>query len=92
MSQSLVSLSINGLDSLLSTLFDLLLPRITILLCFLFLFLIVFKNFFTNPDVTENVKPQLAPIIPSGAPIAVANNAIEILPDNIDKTFNDLSK
>ena len=73
-------------------LFNLLLASITILLCFFFLFLIVFKNFFTNPDVIENVKPQLAPIIPAGAPITVANDAIEILPDNIDKTFNDLSK
>ena len=61
-------------------------------MCFFFLFLIVFKNFFTNPDVIENVKPQLAPIIPAGAPISVANDAIEMLPDNIDKTFNDLSK
>ena len=60
-------------------------------MCFFVLFLIVFKNFFTNPDVTENVKPQLAPIIPAGTPITVANNAIEILPDNIDKAFNDLS-
>ena len=61
-------------------------------MCFFFLFLIVFKNFFTNPDVIENVKPQLAPIIPAGAPITLANDAIEILPDNIGKIFNDLSK
>ena len=73
-------------------LFNLLLASITILLCFFFLFLIVFKNFFTNPDVIENVKPQLAPVIPAGAPVTLANDAIEILPDNIDKTFNDLSK
>ena len=73
-------------------LFDLLLASITILLRFFFSFPIVFKNFFTNPDVIENVKPQLAPIIPAGAPITVANDAIEMLPDNIDKTFNDLSK
>ena len=73
-------------------LFNLLLAKITILLCFFFLFLIVFKKLFTNPDVIENVKPQLAPIIPAGAPITVANDAIEILLDNIDKTFNDLSK
>ena len=59
---------------------------------FLFLFLIVFKNFFTNPDVIENVKPQLAQIILAGAPITVADDAKEMLPDNIDKTFNDLSK
>ena len=73
-------------------LFNLLLASITILLCFFFLFLIFFRKCFTNPDVTENVKPHLAPISPTGAPIRVANDAIEILPDNIDKTFNDLSK
>ena len=61
-------------------------------MCFFFLFLIVFKNFFTNPDVIENVKPQLAPIIPAGAPITVANDAIEMLPVVTDKTINDLSK
>ena len=72
--------------------FNLFLASITNLLCFFFLFLIVFKNVFTNPDVIENVRPQLAPIIPAGAPITLANDAIEILPDNIDKTFNDLSK
>ena len=62
------------------------------LLCVFFLFIIVFKNFFTNPDVIENVKPQLAPIIHAGAPITLANDAIEILPDNINNKFNDLSK
>ena len=45
-----------------------------------------------NPDVIEKLKLQLAPIIPAGAPVTLANDAIEILPDNIDKTFNDLSK
>ena len=54
-------------------LFNLLLASITILLCFFFLFLVVFKNVFTNPDVTENVRPQLAPTIPAGAPVTVAN-------------------
>ena len=74
-------------------LFNLLLASITILLCFFFfLFLIVFKNFFTNPDLIENVRPQRAPNFPAGTPITLANDAIEILPDNIDKTFNDLSK
>ena len=73
-------------------LFNLLLASITILLCFFFLFLIVFKNFFTNPEVIEKVEPQLAPIIPADAPITLVNDALEILPDNIDKTFNDLSK
>ena len=73
-------------------LFNLLLANITILLCFFFLFLIAFKNPFTNPDVTENLQLQLAPIIPAGTPILVANDATEILPDNIDEIFNDLSK
>ena len=59
---------------------------------FFFLFFVVFKNFFINPDVIENVRPQLAPIIPADAPITVANDAIEMLPANIDKAFNDLSK
>ena len=59
---------------------------------FLFKFLVVFKNFLINPDVTETVRPQLAQIIPAGAPVTVANDAVEMLPANIDKTFNDLSK
>ena len=61
-------------------------------MCFFFLFLIVFKNFFTNPDVIENVRPQLAPIIPAGAPITVANDAVEILLATTDKKINDLLK
>ena len=35
---------------------------------------------------------QLALIIPTGAPITVANNAIEMLPVTTNKTINDLSK
>ena len=73
-------------------LFNLFLASITILLCFFFLFLVVFKNFFINPEVIENVRPELAQIIPAGALITVANDAMEMLPPNIDKTFNDLSK
>ena len=73
-------------------LFNLLLASITILLCFFFLFLIVFKNFFINTKVIENVRPQLAPIIPAGAPIRATNGAIEILLDSEDKKVNDLLK
>ena len=62
------------------------------LLSFFFLFLIVFKNFFTNPVVTENARLQLALIIPTGALIAVANDATEMLPVATDKTINKLSK
>ena len=77
----------NSLDVSLSVLFNLHLASIAILMCFFLLFL-VFKNFFINPDVIENVKSHRAPIIPAGAPITVASDAIEMLPDNIDKTFN----
>ena len=73
-------------------LFNLLLANITILLCFFFLFLIVFKNFFINPDVIENVRPQLAPIISAGAPIRDTNDAIEMLLASTDKKINDLLK
>ena len=73
-------------------LFNLLLASITILLCLFILFLVVFNNFFTNPEVIENVRPQLTLFIPAGAPVTFANDTIEILPDNIDKTFDDLSK
>ena len=58
---------------------------------FFLLFLIVFKNFFTIPDVIENVRPQLAPIIHVVAPITAENDSIEMLSDNIDKTFKGLS-
>ena len=61
-------------------------------MCFFFLFIIVFKNLFTNPDIIEDAKLQLAPIIPAGTPRTLVNDAIKLLPDNIDETFNDLSK
>ena len=72
-------------------LFNLLLANITIFCVFSFYFLL-FLIFFTNSEVIENVRPQLPPVILAGAPITVANDAIEILPDNRDKKFNDLSK
>ena len=71
-------------------LFNLLLASI-ILLCFFFLFLVVFKNFFTNLIVIENARLQLVLIIPTGAPIMVANDVIEMLPVATDKTINGLS-
>ena len=51
-----------------------------------------FKSFFTNPVVIENAWLQLAHITPTGAPIAVANDAIDMLPVASDKTINYLSK
>ena len=59
---------------------------------FFFLFLVVFNNFFTIPVVIENRRLQIALVIPTGAPITVANDAIEVLPVVTYKTINDLSK
>ena len=87
-----VSLFVNASDVLLSMLFNLRLASITILLCFFFLFVIVYKKVFTNPGVIENARLQFALMIPTNAPIAVPNDTIEILPVATDKTINDLSK
>ena len=57
-------------------LFNLLLANITILLCFFFLFRVVFNNFFTISAEIENVRLKLTLAIPTGAP--VANDAIEM--------------
>ena len=73
-------------------LFNLLLVNITIFLCFFFLLLVVFNSFFTISVQIENARLKFALLIPTGAPIAVANDAIEILPVVTDKTINDLSK
>ena len=71
-------------------LFNLFLASLAIFFFFFFFsFLIAFKIFFTNPVVTENVRLKLALIVPTGAPIAVANDSIEMLPVATDKTVND---
>ena len=44
------------------------------------------------PVEIENARLKLALTIPTGAPIIVANDAIETLSVVIDKTINDLSK
>ena len=71
-------------------LFNLPLANITILLCFFLLFLVVFNSFFMIPVEIENERLKLA--IPTGAPIAVTNDVIEMLPVVTDETFNNLSK
>ena len=73
-------------------LFKLLLASVTIFLCFFFLFLVVFNSFFTIPVEIENARLKLVLTIPTGAPITVVNDAIEMLPVVIDKRINDLSK
>ena len=77
---------------IISVLFNLLLTIITVLLCFFFLFLVVFNSFFMIPVEIENVRLKLALAILTGAPIRVENDAIEMLPVVIDKSINDLSK
>ena len=59
---------------------------------FFFLLRVVFNSFFINPVEIENARLKLALTIPTGAPITVANELIEILPVVTDKTINDLSK
>ena len=59
---------------------------------FLFLFLVAFNNFFTSPVHNENARLKLAHVIPIGAPITVAKDAIETPPLVTDKTIKDLSK
>ena len=49
------------------------------------------NSFFEISIEIENVRLKLALTIPRGAPITVANDAIEILPVVTDKTINDLS-
>ena len=87
----LISLLITASDILLSMLFNLLLASITTLLYYFSLFLVVFDSFVAIPVVIKNARLQLALIIPTGAPVTVANDVIEMLPVITDKTINDLS-
>ena len=91
-SSLLISLFINALDILRSMLFDLFQAEITILLCFFFLFLVVFNRFFIIPVKIENARLKPALTIPTGAPRTVGNDTLEILPVVTDKTINNLSK
>ena len=59
---------------------------------FLFISCCFFKNFFIIPVKIENAVIKLVLAIPTGAPITVANDAIEMLPVVTDKTITDLSK
>ena len=70
-------------------LFNLLLAKITILLCFFFLFYVLSDSLFTNSVKIENARVTFALNIPTGAPTIVANDAIELLPLVTDKTIND---
>ena len=71
-------------------LFNLLLANITIFLCFLFLFYVVFNSLFTIPVKIKNARLKLALLVPTSAPITNANGAIEMQPVVTDKKINDL--
>ena len=73
-------------------LFTLLLANTTVLLCFFFLFHVIFNNFLTTPVEIENARLTLTLTIPSGAPITVAIDPIEMLPLGADITIKDLSQ
>ena len=71
-------------------LFNLLLASTTILSWFSFFFLVVFNSFFTSPVKIENARLKLTLTFSTGAPIRVANDAIQMLPVVADKTITDL--
>ena len=58
----------------------------------LFFLFLVSNNFFTSPVDNENVRLRFTLAIPTGVPITVANDAIEMLQLVADKTIKDLSK
>ena len=80
------------MNNLLSVLFNLLVANIAILLCFFFLFLVVFNNFYTIPVDNDNVRLKLALAIPTDVPITVANDAIEMLSLAVDKTIKNFNQ
>ena len=61
-------------------------------MCFFFLFLVVFNSFFIIPVEIENARLKVSLIIPTGAPITVADYVMEMLPVVTDKTNNELLK
>ena len=71
---------------------NLLLSRITKLLCFFFLFFVVFNRFLMIPVVIENAILKLALTILTGDQMAVVNDVIEMLPAVTDKAISDLPK
>ena len=59
-------------------LLSLLSANIRILSCFFFLFLVIFGNFLMIPVVIEKIKVKHVLAIPAGAPLALANEIIDI--------------
>ena len=72
-------------------LLSLLLARMRILSCFLFLFLVTLSNFLTIPVVKEKIKVKLALAIHTGAPTTFVNGKIDTPPVVALKTIKVLS-
>ena len=72
-------------------LFSLLLANIKILQCFFFLFLVIFSNVLAIPVIREKIRVKLAIAIPTGTPIILVNEIIDIPPLVVLKTIKTLS-
>ena len=73
-------MSFKALDINVSMLLSLLLVNIRILSCFFFLLLAIFSNFLTIPVIIKKIKVKLALAIPTGTPIILVNEIIDIPP------------
>ena len=83
--------SIYACDIEVTILFYFLLVGITILLCFFFLFPVIFNNFFVIPAVKENIKIKLPLAILAGAQITFVKEIIGIPPPVVDKAIKVLT-
>ena len=83
----LITESINAWDIKVSVLFNLLLDNITILIVFIFYFLLYSIIFFMIPVVNENIRLKIAFAIPAGAPVILVKEIIDIPPLVADKTI-----
>ena len=72
-------------------LLSLLLANIRTLLCFFFLFLVIFNKSLTIPVVREKNKVRLALAVPTGAPTTLVNQIIDTSLLVVLKTIKSLS-
>ena len=84
-------MSFNACDINVPMLLHLLLASISVSSCFFFFFIVVLSNFLMIPVVREKIKVKLALAIPTGAPIILVNEIIDIPPVVALKTINILS-
>ena len=86
-----MSMSFNACDVIALILLYLLLATISTWPCFFFFFIVVLNNLLMIPVVIEKVKVKLALTIPTGPPIVLVNQIIDIPPVVALKTINILS-